>query len=71
MTCPTCRGPTIETPAGHLNPQPGRLGRHARDGVQLTPDQIRDKTIRGYYPHYCPPASKTTTTAKPSQDSLF
>lgn len=72
MTCPDCGGQTIDTPAGHLNPQPGRLGRHARDGVELTPDEIRDRAVRGYYPHHCPPATtRKPTTASTSQDSLF
>lgn len=71
MTCPTCGGQTLDTPGGHLNPQSGRLGRHARDGVELTADEIRDPAVRGYYPHHCPPQSKTPTNAKPSQDSLF
>lgn len=69
MTCPTCNEPTIVTPAGnHLNPKPGRLGRVGKDGIELTPDDIRHPSIRGYYPHHCP----TITTPKQSnQDSLF
>lgn len=70
MTCPSCGKPTIVTPAGnHLNPQGGRLGRTGRDGIELTPDEIRNTAIRGYYPHHCTPS--TTTAAPTSQDALF
>lgn len=71
MTCPKCKEATVETPNGiHLNPRAGRLGRLLKDGTELSADEIRNPAIRGYYPHHCPPASKTTTKQS-SQDSLF
>lgn len=72
MTCPSCGEPTLDTPTGHLNPTPGRLGRHNHDGTEQTPDEIRSPAVRGYYPHHCPPPGATKPTAKRAdQGSLF
>lgn len=69
MTCPSCGEATIVTTDGeHLNPTPGRLGRHLKDGTVLAPDEIRNTTVRGYYPHHC---TTTTPAATTSQASLF
>lgn len=71
MTCPSCGGDTAITPSGiHLNPQAGRMGRLLKDGTELTADDIRNPGVRGYYPHHCPPATKTPTKQS-NQDSLF
>lgn len=60
MTCPSCGGPTLETPTGlHLNPVSGRMGRVLKDGTNLTSDDIRNPAVRGYYHHFCPPTSTT------------
>lgn len=71
--CPTCDQPVVRLDNGLvLNPKPGRLGRHLKDGTRLTGDQIRDPFIPGYYEHRCLPQDlQRTTTAKPNQDSLF
>lgn len=71
MTCPSCGESTIETPNGlHLNPKRGRMGRVGRDGVELSPDDIRNASVAGYYPHYCLPTS-TTKNAPTNQSTLF
>lgn len=68
--CETCGESVIDTPAGVvLNPQPGRLGRHLKDGSALSGDEIRDPAIRGYYEHHC--TTRKTPTRTSTQDALF
>lgn len=64
-TCPTCHEDVIDLDDGtRLNPKPGRLGRHLKDGSILTPDQIRDPFIPGYYEHHCLPRKTATAATK-------
>lgn len=70
-TCPTCHEPVLQLDNGTtLNPKPGRLGRHLKDGTLLSGDQIRDPAIRGYYEHQCLPANTRPKQPQPEQ-TLF
>lgn len=71
--CPNCAADVLTTPAGMLlNPAPGRMGLHLKDGTQLTGDQIRSPGVRGYYQHQCLPSSTKKQPASPSnQGELF
>jgi hypothetical protein len=67
--CPTCRHDVIDTGSRLLNPYRSRLGRYLPDGIELTPRQQADTTIRGHHLHHC-------TSPKPppppaTQEALF
>lgn len=70
--CGRCGADVITTDAGTaLNPDPGRFGRHMKDGSFLSGDEIRNPQIRGYYEHHCMTPKKQTTNQQSSQGSLF